>query len=480
MTVKFAGWDGFLGLADAVTAPGSFAATVTDFNRGDMIDLYNMAFNSGASSYVYTSGVGGGAGTLTVTEGSTSVTLNMASSPQSIAGQLTLGSDGHGGTSVAFTNGAAQSPFQLWSSPGVLFTTSGGTVDGQDWARSNATDGGTPIWVETYTPASSYAPGAAGNYTIAFTTQNWLGDIQTQTPVLTETLVDPFGKNALNVGNLATDLTFSSNATTGSGGLVYWTEPSANQYSVMFQPFTVTYPVAPTSSPLTALQGSPVTLSSGIANPTDWSVSSHTSTSLVLAEVTANIGIGNQPTGTENLYFEAYSNTGAATTPGPTLVATLNSGTPFYIGYSNNSYQYRYLSLTGTDGTTSAPGLYGGSYDITTGIAGAASELLALPGYTEFDGVSSFALSNGDSLRFVEGVENGHNVIQTFLNASGTARRPSRSIPRRTTSIWLRFTTPTTARSITRRSPMSTMARFISNCWTRRASRSAETTSSRA
>ena len=107
-----------------------------------------------------------------------------------------------------------QSPFQIWSSPGALFT--GSNV--RNWAQGYVTVNGTPLWVETST--SGYTPGSTLNYTISLATQDWIGDIQASTVALTESLVDPFGQS--NVGNLAAGTIFSTAGNTGSGGLVYW------------------------------------------------------------------------------------------------------------------------------------------------------------------------------------------------------------------------------------------------------------------
>ena len=301
--------------------------------------------------------------------------------------------------------------FHLWSALGPFFVTGAGQVDGQDWGTSDVADGGTPIWVETYTPSASYAPGAALNYTVVLTTQDWLGDIQPLVTFTTDAnFIDPFGNGPTTIGNIAAPVIFSTSATTGSGGLVYWkASATPGDYALVFQPLTVTYPAAPTLLPLTQLTGSPVTMISAIANPLGWNYSSHTTTSMVFAYTTAA-----SPT-TENLYFEGFDNNGAATNSGPVLIAAgLPRGDPFFIGYNSSGYGYRYLEVGGALGT----GLVGGTFNTSTGALGSPSLFLSLPTFTSFSNVISFGLSTGNSLRFIEGVSNGQAVIQGFLNGN--------------------------------------------------------------
>ena len=405
--VNFAGWDGTLEIEST-----GFAAPIGNFNAGDVIDIQGLTYSSGASSYTFTpSGVHGG-GTLVIHEGASSVSLNIAYSPQAISGNLTLSATATG-TAVSFTNGAAQAPFNLWSSLGPFFTTASGAVNGMDYGHSAATDGGTPIWIETATPASSYVAGAANNFTIVLATQDWLGDIQPQITIATDSnFVDPFVADG-TFGNLGAATIFSNTSTTGYGGLVYWSaSTTAGDYALNFEPFTVSYPTSQPSSNLVTITGSPVTMISAIANPTSLTASNQTPTSLVLAYTTAGAG------GTESLYMEGFTNTGVATNSGPALITSgLVAGTPYYIGFYNGSYGYRYLEVGGPLGT----GLVGGTFNTTTGALGSPSLYLNLSSYTAFDGISAYLLSSGDTLRLVEGVENGQAVIQSFLNGDSTA-----------------------------------------------------------
>jgi hypothetical protein len=92
----------------AIEAAGC-KASIGNFNSGDAIDIQNLTYSSSSSSYTFTPNGSNGGGTLVITEGSTSVTLDIGSSPQSLSGDLTLGKDESGnGTEVTFTNGSAQ------------------------------------------------------------------------------------------------------------------------------------------------------------------------------------------------------------------------------------------------------------------------------------------------------------------------------------------------------------------------------------
>ncbi len=414
--VGFAGWDTSL----EIEATG-FSAPISNFNAGDSIDVQGLDFDSGASSYTFTpSGVYGG-GTLVINEGASSITLDIASSPQTISGNLTLSSYAGGtGTAISFTNGAAQSPFNLWSTLGSFFNTSNGTVDGEDYGLSNATDGGTPIWVETETPAASYVAGAPDNYTLVLATQDWLGDIQPEITIATDNdLVDPFVGGDLSAGNLAAATIFSSSSSSGTGGIVYWSaSATAGDYAVNFEPFTVSYPSSQASSNLVTITGSPVTMISPIANPLSWTFSNDTSNSLVFAYMTQDTS------GTENLYMQAFNASGVATNSAPVLIASgLPDGTPYYVGYDSFNdayagYGYRYLEVGGALGT----GLVAGTFNTSTGALGAPTLFIALPNYTSFSGVYSRSLAYGNNtIRLIEGVENGQAVIQSFLNSDSTA-----------------------------------------------------------
>ena len=307
--------------------------------------------------------------------------------------------------------------FTVWGGPYALFTTSAGTVRGQYYATSEPTDGGTSIWTETETPAAGYVAGGADTYTMVIGTQDWLGDVQPQiTLAVDSNFVDPFdaSRSGSTFPNLAAAVITSSTSTQGVGGEIYWTaSATAGDYQLNFQPLTVTYPTATPGANLVTLNGSPTTMIGDVASPNSWTFSSDNSTSIVFAVTTLTSST------TETLWFYNFNGSGAPIT-GRTVIATgLARGTPYYIGYSSSGgYSYRYLTTTGANGA----GLYGGGYNVTTGMVGTPSLQLALSAYTSFTGLSSFGISNGDAVRFVEGVANGANVIQTFLNSTTTAQ----------------------------------------------------------
>ena len=408
--VQFSGWDSTIG----IEATG-FSAPIYNFQAGDTLNIQGLAFNGGASSYTFTPSGSVGGGTLVIHEGASSVTLNIASSPTGISGNLTLAATS-GGTSVSFTNGAAQSPFTLWSSPGSLFNTSSGIVDGMDYGLSNVTDGGTPVWVDAATPAASYVANGANSYSIELATQDWLGDVQPEITIATDSnfvnpitypaLVSTFG--AAPFSALAADTIFSNTTTQGNGAVLYLSG-STGAYSFNFQPFSVTYPSATATYNLVTITGAPVTLLSNIADPLAWTSNNNSGTALVLGYMTKNTNT------TENLYFDSFTTGGSANLTAPVLIASnLPNYTPFFVGYYNGSYSYRYLAVNSAVGT----GLVGGSFNAATGAVGALSMLVDLPSYTAFTGVESEVLSNGNSLRIIEGVRSGQSVIQVFLNNS--------------------------------------------------------------
>jgi T5SS/PEP-CTERM-associated repeat protein len=409
LTARFRGWDGTLEISD----PAQFSAQIDNFKSGDAIDLQGLTYNAGASSYVFTPSGANGAGSLVVTEGGTKITLNISSSPQALAGNLTLSKDAGTGTDITFTSGAT-SPFNLWSTVGSFFNTTAGPVNGEDYATSNVTDGGTPIWVETEAPAASYVAGGANTYSIVLETQDWLADVQPEITVATlSNFVDPFGSpSAAPLGNLATPVIVSNTSSQGTGGVVYWAaSATTGDYALDFQPITVSYPSAPATANLVTLGGSPTTMISAIASPLTWQISSNNSSSIVAAYATAATST------TENVYYEGFNASGAPTNAGPVLVAGgVARGTQFYIGYNSSGYGYRYLEVGGALGT----GLVGGTFNTTTGAVGTASLFLALPAFSSFSGVDSYSISNGNTVRLVEGVSNGQAVLETFLNGSST------------------------------------------------------------
>jgi hypothetical protein len=316
---SFNGWYGTLSLGE----PGQFSTPVYNFMPGDTIDLTNTPYDPADSSYSYDNGPNGGL--LTITEGANTYTLNVNSTVP-LGGALTLKPDvGGDGTDIVFTSAPA-SPFNQWSTPlPNFFSNSSGPVNGADWAPSQASDGGAPIWVETETPASAYTPGSAANYTIVLTTQDWLGDEQPQVTVATGTnldIIDLFGSSPSSVGNLGASPSsignlgaatiFSSNSTTAQGGVLYWqASATSGDYALELQPITTTYPTAPSTGPNTVLSGSAITLLPAVQNPIAWSFATNGTSNSPATQVVVAYATYDTAT-TENVYAQGFSAAGVA------------------------------------------------------------------------------------------------------------------------------------------------------------------------
>ena len=135
VTARFEGWDGTLALAD----PAGFSAPIENFNAGDTIDIQGLTYDRTPSSYKFTPTGAYGAGTLVVTEGSVQRDARHRLLAADDLGRSHAQQDTSGnGTDVTFTNGAAQSPFNLWSSLGSFFNTTSGTVNGEDYGLSTS------------------------------------------------------------------------------------------------------------------------------------------------------------------------------------------------------------------------------------------------------------------------------------------------------------------------------------------------------
>ncbi len=363
----------------------------------DTIDLANLAFNSASSSYAYNPD----SGDLQITEGSSVVNLTVYS-PGNLQGQLTLSKDAGGGTQIQYAS-TPSGPFQLWSTlSSNFFSTSGGSVNGDNWDLSNVTDGGAPIWVDDETSAAGFVQGHAATYNIDLTTQDWLGDEQSLVPVATTTLINPFG-------NLAAATIFSSNNSGGSGAVLYWqASATAGDYDLEFRPLQTNYLAAPSAGPNTTLTGPAVAMETAVASPTSWTFNNNSS-SLVFGYTTAVSST------TEDIWFQAFNTSGVATSPLTEVATNVADGTQYFVGYSNGTFYYRYTVING-----SATGLYGGTFNTATGALVSQGELTALPSFTSFSGIASRNLSDGDSLRFYEGVEGGKDVIQAYLDSSAT------------------------------------------------------------
>ena len=347
--VYFLGWYGDLEIGDA----SGFSDSINDFVAGDTIDLTNVKFTS--SNYTYTPpSYRNGPADLQIVEDGVTYNLNVDNDEAFSGAGLIVTADASGeGTEIAFASTPA-SPFNLWGAAlPDFFSTASGPVNGEDWAASNVTDGGDPIWVDTETPAGSYAPGAAGAYTIVLTTQDFLGDQQPLVTVATDAnIVDPFGSSAASIGNLAGATIFSSTSTTAAGAVLYWRNSATpGDYALEFQPITTTDPTGPSTRTSTVLNGSPLTLLSAVADPTGWTYDSGASTSLVVAYTTAA-----SPT-TEDIWFQAFTNKGVATSPDVEVAANVADSTQYYINYSSGAYSYDYTSVNGA-----ATGLYGENF----------------------------------------------------------------------------------------------------------------------
>jgi T5SS/PEP-CTERM-associated repeat protein len=417
---SFNGWYGTLSLGD----PGQFSTHVYNFMPGDTIDLTNTPYDSSDSSYSFAYGSNGGQ--LTITEGAHTYTLNVNSTVP-LSGALTLKQDASGaGTDVVFTS-VPTSPFNQWSTPlPNFFSTLSGPVNGADWAPSQATNGGAPIWVETETPAGSYTPGSPANYTIVLTSQDWLGDEQPEVTVATDSnLVDPFGANPSTVGNsgaspssignLAAATIFSSNSTTAQGGVLYWqASATAGDYALEAQPFTTTYPTAPSTGPNTVLNGSAITLLPAVQDPIAWGFTTNGTSSSAATQGLVEYATFDTAT-TENVFVQGFNTAGIALAAPVEVATNVADSLPVSISYNapNSTYYFSYAQIGGTGGT----GLYSESFDPTIGTLaalGTPSQYLSLANYTSISGSSANLLSSGTKLRFAEGFIGTQQVIQDF------------------------------------------------------------------
>jgi T5SS/PEP-CTERM-associated repeat protein len=417
---SFNGWYGTLSLG----APGQFSTHVYNFMPGDTIDLTNTLYDSSDSSYSFAYGSNGGQ--LTITEGAHTYTLNVNSTVP-LSGALTLKQDASGaGTDVVFTS-VPTSPFNQWSTPlANFFSTSSGPVNGADWAPSQATNGGAPIWVETETPAGSYTPGSPANYTIVLTSQDWLGDEQPEVTVTTDSsLVDPFGANPSTVGNsgaspssignLAAATIFSSNSTTAEGGVLYWqASATSGDYALEAQPFTTTYPTAPSTGPNTVLNGSAITLLAAVQDPIAWGFTTNGTSSSAATQGLVEYATFDTTT-TENVWVQGFSTAGIPLAAPVEVATNVADSLPVSISYNapNSTYYFSYAQIGGTGGT----GLYSESFNPTIGTLaalGTPSQYLSLADYTSISGSAANLLSSGTKLRFAEGFIGTQQVIQDF------------------------------------------------------------------
>ena len=414
-SVDFYGWYGTLAIDDA--AGFSSTTPIYSFMPGDTIDLTNVPYDSSDSSYSFSYGSPGEPNDLKITEGAQTYNLNVGTY-YSLTGLLTLKPDAGGtGTDIVYKSGGA-SPFLQWGSPlSNFFITASGPVDGSDWAISNSNDGGQPVWIDTETPASTYALGQSEPYTIVLTTQDWIGSEQPLVTVTTTNLVDPFGTGSLSIGNLAGSEFVSNNGATGTMDLIYWqASTTPGDYAVEFQPMTTTYVSAPSTGPSTVLTGAPTQLVAAVSQPLTWDTTdNYTSNSAATEEVLAYATYATATT--ENMYLVGFSTAGVATTS-PTFAGTIPDGTTYSVSYSSGTFYYSHYTSTGASGA----GMYSQSFDPTTGALGSSSAYLLLPGLTSVSGEAGVTLSDGTHLRFVEGFQNSNHVIQDFLgNGTPTA-----------------------------------------------------------
>ena len=326
-----------------------------------------MPYVSSASSYSFTWGSNGGPNDLKITEGAQTYNLNVGSY-YSLSGLLTLKRDASGtGTDIVYTSGGA-SPFQQWGSPlSNFFSTSSGPVDGSYWGVSNSDDGGQPVWIETETPASSYVAGQAAPYSIVLTTQDWIGTEQPLLTVATTNVVDPFGSNPQDLGNLAGSVFVSNNGATGTMDLIYWqASATPGDYAVEFQPITTTYVSAPSTGPSTVLTGSPTQLDAAVSQPLSWNVADNYTSGSPATE--GLLGYSTQATATtENIYLQGFSTAGVAIRR-PLLrrrSRTGHGGASATTRGTANFY-YDYYTPTGASGA----GLYSETFNPTTGRIG--------------------------------------------------------------------------------------------------------------
>jgi T5SS/PEP-CTERM-associated repeat protein len=432
--VQFAGWFSTLAIGDA--ADFSSLTPLTNFSPGDTIDLTNVKYIPGESSWSFIYSPGGP--DLAVTIGQATYDFNV---PLGFDGhQLTLSPDASGnGTDIAFA-GAPTTPFKLWSTLPSFFFTASGAVDRELWSTGNVADGGYPIWIQTETAASGYSASAAETYNVVMTSQDYLGDEQPMVNVATLTnLVDPFASANGGIGDLAAGVMFNSTtttgagATTGTGAIVYWGASTtvSGDYALYSLPITTDYVTtpAPTGENTTVDAGAtPTTLIADVANPMSWNVAANETSSSAATEYVVEYTTQASAT-TENVYLQGFSTAGAPLTAEPILVASgvpdgsENFSVSYYSTYygGNSSQVGFYLDYSEVNG--SATGFYSQSLDPTNGALGTPTEYLSAPDFTSITSMSqSNILGDGAQLEFAEGFVGGQQVIQDFYaNSAGGA-----------------------------------------------------------
>jgi autotransporter passenger strand-loop-strand repeat protein len=134
-----------------VDSGGHVTGTISGFHLGDEIDLRGLAYNSGSSTLSWkqkTSGTNA-SGTLTVKEGTHSMTLTLVGSYTS--GNFTVTSDGHGGTLITdppvpgggtVITSAGTSSSMADIAPGSASVISGGYEFGASGGTAGDTDSG--------------------------------------------------------------------------------------------------------------------------------------------------------------------------------------------------------------------------------------------------------------------------------------------------------------------------------------------------
>jgi hypothetical protein len=93
--VVFAGTNASLVLAQA----SAFTGTISGWQADDSVDLGDILFSDGVTSFAYAQNSGNTGGTLTVSDGTHTASLSLLG--QYSAADFALSSDGHGGTLIS-------------------------------------------------------------------------------------------------------------------------------------------------------------------------------------------------------------------------------------------------------------------------------------------------------------------------------------------------------------------------------------------
>ena len=249
-----------------------------------------------------------------------------------------------------------------WGTIGTFFTIGGVPIAGHYDRTAVASFSGDVLWVDTVTPSAGYAVGNANPYTIYLTAQDRYGDQQDAVAIGTTTMVFPFVNKAGVATSAAGVAEFSSANGVTAGAAYYWAAgATAGTYDLKWQNLTDTVANLGTASPAIALQGSAVTIFSGVSNLLSWTSNWIATTLLYGYSTTAGAGLA-------NIYLQALNTNGTVSSPLVQVAANVDSGTAWAIG--NNGTAVNYVH---EDNSAALAAIDIQSFNVTTGALGAAT-----------------------------------------------------------------------------------------------------------